>query len=110
MLQRAWRRWPSIARLVELSSRSNPCLTMANRAIGFALDVVLLPPNLRCAILRGIHRERRRGEYQLARPNEPLRLAVAFQAPLHVQRRFAMHERHLVDLAVTRRAATPLRT
>src|SRR5213079_250124 len=44
----------------------------------------------------------------LARPNESLRVAVAFQAPLHVQGNHLRRQRHAVDAAMARHAADAL--
>ena len=38
-------------------------------------------------------------EHLIARPDVPPGLAVALEAPLHLQRRVLIHERHLVDAA-----------
>ena len=47
-------------------------------------------------------------ENRVTRPDEPFRIAMAVQAPLHLQRFFLPHERHAIDLAMARRAADPL--
>jgi len=44
-------------------------------------------------------------EYLVARPHEPLGLAMALEAPFHVQRIFRPHHRHLIDRPMTGRAA-----
>jgi hypothetical protein len=41
-------------------------------------------------------------EHFFARSHEPLRFSVTLQAPLHLERLFFPHERHLVHLAMTR--------
>src|SRR5688500_13516866 len=44
-------------------------------------------------------------ENSLLRPQEPFRLAMTLQTPLHLQRRGRKRDRHLIDSAVTRRTA-----
>src|SRR5436309_534453 len=47
-------------------------------------------------------------EDSLTRPKVALGIPVAIQAPFHLQRLLLPHERHAIDLAMTRRAADPL--
>ena len=44
-------------------------------------------------------------EYGLARTHVTLGVAMAVEAPLHLQRLFLPHQRHAIDLAVAGRAA-----
>lgn len=44
-------------------------------------------------------------EDSLLRAQEPFRLAMTLQTPLHLQRRGRKRDRHLIDSAVTRRTA-----
>src|SRR5262249_24925476 len=48
-------------------------------------------------------------EHGVARPHVALRLAMAVDAPFHLQRLLAPHQRHPIDLAVAGRAADALR-
>ena len=47
-------------------------------------------------------------EHVLARSHETLRRAVAFQAPVHIERVFPPHQRHLIDPAMASGAAHSL--
>jgi hypothetical protein len=47
-------------------------------------------------------------EYSFTRTHEALRAAMAFQAPLHLQRLFLPHQWHPIDLTVARRAPDAL--
>src|SRR5206468_3744627 len=47
-------------------------------------------------------------EDRVAWPDVALRVAMAVEAPLHLQRLLLHHERHAIDLPMARRAADPL--
>ena len=91
-----------------LRSTASSMASAAIRQAAARIDVIL-PNELRA--LRGL--VRRRVPVHVinfrARPDEILRLAVAFQTPLHVKRLRPPRDRHLVDLAVTSRAADAFR-
>ena len=76
-----------------------PLLSMANRAASEPLDLVFLHKFLpKYDLIRGwlpIH-----AEDVLAGPYKPLRITVALQTPLHIQRVLAPHKRHLIHSSV----------
>src|SRR5262245_7038243 len=78
---------------------------VADRTARFALDLVLLQVHFRVEV-----RGRLPGEVEdlLARPHVLLRLAVAVQTPVHVQRVHLPGQRHLIDAAVTGDTTDPL--
>src|SRR6516225_10587251 len=77
--------------------------TMTCRAACESLNLILLhQASAQLQLIRGwlvVH-----PEHGFARPHVALGLPVAVEAPFHLQRFLAPHERHAIDLAVTGRA------
>jgi hypothetical protein len=80
---------------------------MTHRAIRFFIHVVRIHP-IDVGVRWRFPRMCSRREHQLARADEPAGVAMALQAPFHVERRFAIHKRHPVDIAMARYAAHAL--
>ena len=110
-IQSAARARPDAIRMAEASDQNKAVsYLMARRAAGQltdARDVVFLHQPL---AETGIVGRPLPGHVEdlVARPDVFRRVAMAVEAPLHLQRRLLIHQRHLVDPAVARRAADAL--
>src|SRR5437763_15514101 len=97
------RRMPGRVRTRRAFARSS-CSSVTGRAAGEPLNLIFVDqPASQLQLVR------RRGvvdaENLIARPYVQLRIAMAVDAPFHLQRLLLPHQRHAVDLSVTGGAA-----